>query len=473
MQGQQAISISTLKRQLTFLKRIDQKLEALRRENERLRHIVSNPKARFSRSSLGGLYRVVNSLMSAGPMHNLNDIEIWSEKTRDWLVTLGKRGSGPSNDELDWLADAIGQLETIRDNLIETTEAAIKSAPETSPSDEGEYTSEEADEAPSSTTDENTGTNEATPDSPFDNGNGDKVDAPDEEDDGEFPFTDEPKERSIPEAEFWRDQSSRSYRDRGFRDRTSTIPLALDDLTSVNPAPVAPLLKAPPPVPAVKPGFWRPFAIVSFIGFLAMTGLYIETKLTADTAPQIAVSELSTSPSTPTASPSPSPKTGSPSEAVAAAKQTATAGDAEKPRATDVETASKDTPTVTPADNKPPQKPDNVKKTNVSDSPKKAASKSEKKNEKKASPKKKTDATPAKEKTTSDPNVGTLYIKPPSGGGTVLVLIDGVSRGKAPVRVKLSPGLHEVVFTKDGQKSMRMVPIRPEATKTITAPVLE
>ena len=70
-------------------------------------------------------------------------------------------------------------------------------------------------------------------------------------------------------------------------------------------------------------------------------------------------------------------------------------------------------------------------------------------------------------------DVGTLVVKSPAEGGSVLVMVDGISRGKTPARIKLSPGLHEVVFMKDGKKKIRMVPIRPDATKTVTAVIPE
>jgi hypothetical protein len=52
-------------------------------------------------------------------------------------------------------------------------------------------------------------------------------------------------------------------------------------------------------------------------------------------------------------------------------------------------------------------------------------------------------------------------------------MVDGISRGKTPARVQLDPGLHEVAFLKDGKKKIRMVPIRPNATKTVTAVIPE
>ncbi len=121
----QSGSFSKLKRQLSFLKSIDQKLEGLRRENERLRRLVSNPRVRFSRSSLGGLHRIVNSLKSAGPTEDIAAVEAWSDKAKEWLVTLGRRGEGPSNNELDWLSETIRELGDIRDNAVAELEVRI------------------------------------------------------------------------------------------------------------------------------------------------------------------------------------------------------------------------------------------------------------------------------------------------------------------------------------------------------------
>jgi hypothetical protein len=51
------------------------------------------------------------------------------------------------------------------------------------------------------------------------------------------------------------------------------------------------------------------------------------------------------------------------------------------------------------------------------------------------------------------------------------VIVDGKPRGSAPLKVKLSPGIHEVIFSYEGKRTMRMVAIQTGETKSITAKV--
>ncbi|MCP4675499.1 MAG: response regulator [Deltaproteobacteria bacterium] len=94
---------------------------------------------------------------------------------------------------------------------------------------------------------------------------------------------------------------------------------------------------------------------------------------------------------------------------------------------------------------------------------------------KKEEPKKKE---PKKEeKVAAAPKPGTtglLSIKvPPGVSGSIVVSVDGRSRGKAPLNVRLSSGLHEVVFTHNGKRTMRMVSMKLGQTKTIQAKVAQ
>ena len=461
---QQSGSVSKLKRQLGFLKSINQKLEGLRRENERLRRLVSNPRVRFSRSSLGGLHRIVNSLKKASETHELNSVEEWADKTKSWLVNLGKRGDGPSNDELDWLAETISELSGIQDVAAAEVSEQIEAVGEEPEAEE----TKEADQYDPETLPP--GAYEALEDM--------KEDAEDEpeeipekggesESNGElpapFPFKDEPKERSIAEAKFWKDGEKKV--DRGFRDRTSTIPLAVDDLTSVSP-PRADTNLAPPPVPIRTPGFWRPLAILSIVCALVMAGLLFKAKQDARTALSDAADRISEAKASCVSAPAPKQNT-----TLEAAKATETP----KEGAGDIDSESKNTAAATTkaASDKTEDgkreaetKVAAVKPTEKKKPEKKQSEKTVHREKKKSKPpEKQPEKAPAKD-------VGTLVVKSPADG-PVLVMVDGISRGKSPAKVKLSPGLHEVTFMKDGKKKIRMVPIRPDATKTITAVIPE
>ncbi|MCP4600601.1 MAG: response regulator [Proteobacteria bacterium] len=60
---------------------------------------------------------------------------------------------------------------------------------------------------------------------------------------------------------------------------------------------------------------------------------------------------------------------------------------------------------------------------------------------------------------------------PPDAPGPIDVSVDGRARGKAPVKVKLTSGLHEVVFACNGKRTMRMVSIRIGQTKNMQAKI--
>ncbi|MDD5306595.1 MAG: response regulator [Deltaproteobacteria bacterium] len=69
---------------------------------------------------------------------------------------------------------------------------------------------------------------------------------------------------------------------------------------------------------------------------------------------------------------------------------------------------------------------------------------------------------------------GTLAVTlPPDAPSPVTVIVDGRPRGKAPLTLTLSAGLHEVVFSSQGKRTMRMVSIQPHAAKSLPASVAQ
>ncbi|MBN2801722.1 MAG: PEGA domain-containing protein, partial [Deltaproteobacteria bacterium] len=98
------------------------------------------------------------------------------------------------------------------------------------------------------------------------------------------------------------------------------------------------------------------------------------------------------------------------------------------------------------------------------------------------SPKKKVIEEPPKKKVVEDPaqvkvsvpkksseKTGTLNITlNNSTKEDVEILIDGRKKGKAPLSVKLKKGLHEITFIKNGERTIRIVSIKDDQTKTIS-----
>ncbi|MFO8070914.1 MAG: response regulator [Polyangia bacterium] len=67
---------------------------------------------------------------------------------------------------------------------------------------------------------------------------------------------------------------------------------------------------------------------------------------------------------------------------------------------------------------------------------------------------------------------GVLVIgAPPGAEGPIRVAVDGRPRGRAPLTLELSAGLHEVTFSAGGKRTLRMVSIKPGKTKNVTAKV--
>jgi hypothetical protein len=60
---------------------------------------------------------------------------------------------------------------------------------------------------------------------------------------------------------------------------------------------------------------------------------------------------------------------------------------------------------------------------------------------------------------------------PPNASGPVSIDVDKRTRGTAPIKIKLKPGLHEVVQNYKGKRTMRIVLIRKGKTKIITAKI--
>jgi hypothetical protein len=466
------------RRQIIFLKTFDQKIAGLRRENERLERVIANPKIRFSRSSLGGLYRIVNSLLSAGPMYGLDDIGKWAEKTRDWTVEMGKRTEKPSKDELGWLLEAIAELADLRDRALGEIEEQRAAAP--AETGRGEAPMDEEAGATSLAEDQGSDDDTAIPElsdqpaAPLANDGADKADTAPESVGNDAPFQSQPFE-SEPSADsmntsfpFREQPSKQSVREVAFdmatgatntdpertRDRTSTIPIGLEDLNEVTGPVKPPPLVTAKPVQGVSPA-WRVIAILAILAFVGMAGYHVcsmRTRGPSDTTGQVLgpVAKVATLPPQKTATPvvAPLPEPAKPAESPAAAE------DPEEKAAPSDATKK---PDVEPDKAQPKAKSE---KDDVSSG----------KRSKRQSKKRESDQA-EKERDKAPENTGTLVVKAPDGDAAVFVLVDGISRGKAPVKVRLKPGIHEVVFSADGRRAMRMVPIREEKTKTIDAKV--
>lgn len=69
----------------------------------------------------------------------------------------------------------------------------------------------------------------------------------------------------------------------------------------------------------------------------------------------------------------------------------------------------------------------------------------------------------------AEPTTGKISVVAPDVEGPVPVSIDGVARGGAPVTVELPVGLHEVELIVGGERTLRMISVKPGQTKRVVA----
>jgi hypothetical protein len=438
-------------------------------------------------------------------MFGFSEIEKWAATWRDRLISLGKQGAGPTPDELEKLLGAIGELGRMRDEAMATVEKRIKidgRAEEDRPADgRGEVSTDElipVEEAELSfrlslsDIETDAGVDKQIPQSPWTSADGkrDPKASPASEE-AEFPFLDEPKSKALAETAFAPKPGAEKVTSKSdarpprttakrLREESNTIPIAIDDISMIGT-----ISRIPPGESAPKsraPLFWKIFALVSFAGFVVMTALYLlEINRPAPVPaplPQTSLSPDKNALKIPTIFDK-SPPSQKDTDAASAPKPEDKASSA-VPKNGDVEQgdktkSAKNNETVDAVSSDKDNNKDKGKdKTAGKDTADKGKDKhSDKNNESKSSKSSSSLSSKSNSSSGSDKSgnkeVGTLSVLAPGDGSDVFVLVDGTSKGKAPLKTSLAPGLHEVVFTAGGKRSMRMVPVKADQTKTITA----
>ncbi len=263
------------------------------------------------------------------------------------------------------------------------------------------------------------------------------------------------------------------------RDSSGTMPLSLDDISEIPPSPigepVAPLAQAAPASGGVS-RIWQILAAVFLVSFIIAIVLLLGQE---QEEPKIVYREAP-------AAPSPTPKEPEAKVALAAAEvmaaDTSTLAPAEpekdveqKPEEKTDEEPDTEAPAPAAKETAPSTKVDKYGETSEQRAKRKARQK--KREEEKLADRKQKEPVTKKtdKKTAAAPKPGTtgvLQVTAPSGAsGPVKVIVDGRARGKAPVSVNLTSGLHEVVFESQGKRTMRMVSIKVGKTKTVQAKV--
>jgi len=254
-------------------------------------------------------------------------------------------------------------------------------------------------------------------------------------------------------------------------ERSSTITLTLEDISEIasRPPPAAAAPRAPMPPPPIRrksPRFWQVLTIVLTAG-LAVSFYFnlpfsrkTDDTWSAETGRSASARTGSSAPET-AATGLPMPPEDHP--AGQEAGDTAGDGDTESPAPADepAEAASSGRDEA-PADK---DEAGAAQKESAQGKPQATTSTSQKSTQRR----KKRDG---KSSSTTSKNAGTLKVtKPSDATGAIRVSVDGKLRGRAPLRVQLPPGLHEIVFSHNGKRTMRMVSIQTGQTKTIEAKV--
>lgn len=116
MASENQITPLAAKRQMSFLATFEKKFQGFRREMERLRRASSTGKAFGGRWPTEGLERTARSLVGAGAVYGLPAITDWARNFLTRLDTIRASQDPPSDDDLSWLGERIGELEQLKDD---------------------------------------------------------------------------------------------------------------------------------------------------------------------------------------------------------------------------------------------------------------------------------------------------------------------------------------------------------------------
>ncbi len=267
---------------------------------------------------------------------------------------------------------------------------------------------------------------------------------------------------------------------------SSALPLSMNDISEIKPASTSMIPHADlKPAPAASftseqsvtgsssksSATWKVIAALFFIGFVAMVAVHFggsPEKRVAEVDPPAPAHQAAIPTPAPVIAPTPAPEI-----------PPAPAPSVEQKEATPIEETATDEVASQPVDKygeteeQRSARKARQKKKEEEQLAKELKVKEPKKEEpKKKEPKKeepKVEVAPPKPGTT-----GLLSIKvPPGVSGPITVSVNGSSRGKAPVDVRLTSGLHEVVYTHNGKRTMRMVSIKLGQTKVVQAKVAQ
>jgi hypothetical protein len=513
----------SLKRKAGFLKTFNKRIDALKREKERLERALEDRDSLANQPWLDRIERTVQGFVGAGPVYGITPVSDWAKRSLEHIKKIKQNGTVPAEEDINWITSMTQELAVLHSesmvdiqNDLTPEELAdppirISSLPLGSfPSARQPSPVPEASTAPPADEIEKSKDQGTLPPEPGDSSSsetgdigGETEDVQDETEEtsaetvqksetlpperqsypgGSVPAREPsippptasvggytpPWETSPPQSEVPGPGPSGAVdvEETRSRNQENTIPLTIDDLTAV--AGDRDRDKPPPPlaqdgeVAGTVPLGWKLVTLGLCVALLI--SLYFNWRSYASDADRSLSDKESAVDTGQTGAP---PTAGNPTDSVNGdtlanpdGKDTPPAGDVTESAGTDDPSVSQETP----------------KKTKRKKSRSRSRSKSRRTRTTQSTNTSPSEPANGQRSTKSDPRpsgtTGVLSILVPSyARGPVSITVDKRPKGNAPLKLTLTPGLHEVVQTYKGSRSMRIVLIQKGKTKAITAKV--
>ncbi len=517
-----------IKRKAGFLKTFNKRIETLKREKERLVLAVEGQDSLANQPWLDRIERTVQGFVGAGPVYGITPVSDWAKRSLEHIKTVKQSGRVPTEEDMNWitsmtqelavlhsetmseihgdltpeeLAEPPGRISSLplgafpsaRDSMLPSSEPKTEPVPQETappadeietPTDQGTLPPEPID-PPSPENDDVPEEAEATPEETEARSSAAVPEY------GTLPPERRPdlgvsrpsREPSIPPPTAsvggytppWETGLSPSevpgsgvsepiaVEASSSKNAEATIPLTIEDLTAVTgdrngDRPPA-LLVQDEETAGKLPLGWKLLLAVLCVALLISLYFnwrsYIFNPDGADAHPE-AVQDTGETGSLPAGD-----KLNGDPMATPDGKDTPPVAEGKESNGNDEQAASSDTPKKT------------TKKKSRS---KRSKSRSKRSRSKKSAENSSSEPSNGTSSTRSDPRpsstTGVLSILVPSyARGPVSITVDKRPKGKAPLKLALTPGLHEVVQTYKGTRTKRIVLIQKGRTKAITAKV--
>ena len=479
-----------VKRKAGFLKSFGKRIDFLRRERERLARAMADPDILGDKPWIEQVERTVQGFIGAGPVYGITAVSDWAKRSLERIKSIKQAGTPPTEDDVNWITSITQELvvlhsEALGDIQDDLSPEELEANPlRVSMLPLGAFPSAKRlrnTMPPTAATEKPTEASHETPDGshtlPTKSADAAELQDRDSSRDDEIVPAHVPSNQPLADSVSGYGTSPGSdgsepaveatvaVEASGSENVEKTIPLTVEDLTQVRG--IAPRDQAAPlvsPLVSAEKSFrgWKLLALGLSVALLV--SLYYNWKGYASKTDA-------------------RPESITDTEITSAESTTAFSSSAEEgPNAKNLPPAdTEENPTAEsppPADVKEP--PEKTEAT-ASTAPKKVEKKKKPRSRSRSRAKAKSrrsgksttrDGSGDSVSPTPSKNTGVLSIlAPPGKRGPVAITVDKRARGNAPVKLQLSPGLHEVIQTYEGRRIIRIILIQEGKTKTITAKV--